>query len=86
MTTDPFERAARRERATVFARTGFRIHLAVYLIVQALLFVLWLAFHGPSEVVPWFVYPLLGWGIGLAAHYLAFRAASSAAQQRTPLL
>ncbi len=86
MTTDPFERAARRERATLFARTGFRIHLAVYLGVQALLFVLWLAFHGGNEVVPWFVYPLLGWGIGLVAHYVAVRAAASAAKQRPQLL
>jgi hypothetical protein len=22
---------------------------------------------------PWFVFPLLGWGIGLAAHYVAVR-------------
>jgi hypothetical protein len=23
---------------------------------------------------PWFVFPLLGWGIGLVAHYIAVRA------------
>jgi hypothetical protein len=26
-----------------------------------------------GDSYPWFVYPLLGWGVGLAAHYAAVR-------------
>jgi len=69
--TDPFERAVQRERyehrarVASHLRAAFQIHLAVYLAVNAMLVVVWaLTWTGH----PWFVYPLLGWGIGLVAH------------------
>lgn len=48
-------------------RTGFYIHATVYTIVNALLVTMNLYFV-PS--VLWFYFPLLGWGIGLAVHYI----------------
>jgi hypothetical protein len=72
MTTDPFDRAVARERSararrrTERARAGFRVHLSVFVVVQVLLFVTWLV-TTPGGF-PWFVFPFLGWGIGLAAH------------------
>ena len=82
--TDAFERAAEREetehdrrrseRRARGARTGFRIHLTVFIAVQVLLVAIWAlqwALGGTSH--PWFVYALLGWGIGVAAHYAAVR-------------
>ena len=51
-------------------RQGFRIHLTCYLAVQALLLATWAA---SGAGYPWFIYPLLGWGIGLASHYAAVR-------------
>ena len=48
------------------AKLGFYIHLAVYSGVNVLLFFIWW-FRGGF---PWFVFPLLGWGVGLLAHYL----------------
>ena len=82
--TDAFERAAVREEAARLerrdegrsraARTGFRIHLTVYIAVQLLLVAVWALqwwLGGTSH--PWFVYALLGWGIGLAAHWAAVR-------------
>jgi hypothetical protein len=72
MTTDPFERAAARDRderqrrRADAARTGFRVHLAVFVVAQVLLFVVWLLTS--DDDFPWFLFPLLGWGIGLAAH------------------
>jgi fatty acid desaturase len=75
MTTDPFDRAVekerseRRQRRRRAARAGFRVHLAVFAAVQALIFVTWLVTSGGD--FPWFVFPLLGWGIGLAAHAAA---------------
>jgi hypothetical protein len=49
------------------ARRGFFIHAVVYALVQAALITINLV------VVPdflWFPFPLIGWGIGLAMHYL----------------
>lgn len=69
--TDPFERAVLREELLSSAdearsvRDGFLVHAAVYVAVNLLLFVIWAV---TDRGHPWFVYPLLGWGIGLAAH------------------
>ena len=59
------------------ARVGFRMHLRSYLIVNTGLWLIW-AFtnfavrsdtHGGS-VFPWPIFVMLGWGIGLASHYV----------------
>jgi hypothetical protein len=57
-------REASRLRAEV--KLGFYIHLAVYSGVNVLLFFIWWFAGG----YPWFVFPLLGWGVGLLAHFL----------------
>jgi hypothetical protein len=52
---------------TEAARRGFLVHAVVYALVQAALITINLV------VVPdfiWFPFPLIGWGIGLAMHYL----------------
>jgi hypothetical protein len=69
MTEDGFERAAMRELQG--PRIGFRIHLAVYLMVHALLIAVW--YMGPQATF-WPIFPMLGWGIGIVAHYMAVRA------------
>ena len=56
------------------AKLGFYIHLAVYSGVNVLLFFIWW-FRGGF---PWFVFPLLGWGVGLTAHFLWAFAQTSA--------
>ena len=49
----------------VQARMGFVVHLAMYLVMNAGLVVIWrLSGHG----YPWFMWPMLGWGIGIVAH------------------
>ncbi len=80
MSDDAFERAVqremegrdeqRRERVEKGNRLGFRVHLAVFVAVQLLLVAVW-ALTGADH--PWFLYPLLGWGVGLAAHYVVVR-------------
>jgi len=50
---------------TVNARIGFGIHLAVYLVVNALLIAINLV-TTPERL--WFPWALGGWGIGLALH------------------
>ena len=78
--SDAFERAAeraeaedRRRRHEKFARghrQAFRIHATVFVAVQVLLVVVW-ALVGAGY--PWFLYALVGWGVGLAAHYATAR-------------
>ena len=78
--SDPFERAVLREELESraeqarSARDGFVIHLGVYVAVNVMLLVIW-AVTGAGH--PWFVYPLLGWGVGIAAHGLAVRVSAS---------
>ena len=47
------------------AKLGFRAHLSVFALVNAGLAALNLI---TSPHVPWFQWPLFGWGIGLIAH------------------
>lgn len=78
--TDPFERAVMREKVDKGAealehnRAGLLIHATVYVAVNILLVVVWAL---TWTRFPWFVFPILGWGIGLAAHGAAYRAQSS---------
>jgi hypothetical protein len=64
----------RRELAIkrIKAKQAFRIHFIVYLLVNALLIAIW-AGLGDSVAVPglpaaffWPIFPILGWGLGLA--------------------
>ena len=61
MTQEQRQRAIRR----IQAKRGFRVHLAVYLAVNALLVLIW-AMSGAGYF--WPVWPMFGWGIGVAAH------------------
>jgi hypothetical protein len=54
-------------RKRVEAKRGFFSHLAAYVIVNILLFVIW---YLTSRGFPWFLFPLGGWGIGLIFHFL----------------
>jgi 2TM domain-containing protein len=64
---DEFGELAAREREAkrIARRQWFWLHAAVYATTNILLFVIWVL----SDVeFPWFVFPLFGWGIFLAAH------------------
>jgi hypothetical protein len=65
------QRTSRREAIfTDKRKRGFLIHLFVYLAVNALLIVVNLLY---SAGYYWFLFPLVGWGVALAAHaYAAF--------------
>src|SRR5262245_21995510 len=57
-------------RSDVLQQRGFLVHLFVFLTVNALLIVVNLL-HRPDYY--WFLFPLVGWGLLLAAHaYLTF--------------
>jgi hypothetical protein len=57
-------------RKRVEAKKGFFIHLMVYVVVNAAIFVIW-GLSSNWDGYPWFVWPLLGWGIGLIFNFLA---------------
>jgi hypothetical protein len=67
MPTDEELRAMARESAR--EKVGFYTHFAVYIVVNSFLIALWWFTGGPN-VFPWFIFPLFGWGIGVAAHYV----------------
>lgn len=64
---DDFALAAFREREArqILKRRAFYLHLAVYVAVQLALVGIWSLSGGGY---PWFLYPIMGWGIGLVAH------------------
>lgn len=81
--TDAFERAARpaesEQRPLLRRRNAFRVHVTVFVAVQVLLVAVWALqrwLGGTSH--PWFLYVLVCWGIGLAAHYAVTREGSGA--------
>jgi 2TM domain len=53
-------------------RASFKSNLVAYIIVISFLWILWSftgSHHGGG--LPWPVWPMLGWGVGLAFHYSA---------------
>lgn len=50
------------------ARAAFKTHLSTYIIVNSMLWLIWL-FTGGIKSYPWPVWPTLGWAIGLIANY-----------------
>ncbi|MEC5425713.1 2TM domain-containing protein [Virgibacillus sp. C22-A2] len=61
---DRYERARKR----VENLKAFYIHLTVYVLVNIMLIIINMVTE-PNEL--WFIYPLVGWGIGLIAHGLS---------------
>ncbi|WP_229722533.1 2TM domain-containing protein [Xylophilus rhododendri] len=62
MTDEDLESLARRRAG---AKLGWYTHALIYLVVNAVLFVL--ARHGVTHR-PWNLYPAAGWGLGLLLH------------------
>lgn len=63
-------------REKIYIKYGFYLHAIVYVLVNMLLIFLNLKFQSQKGGY-WFVYPLLGWGIGLSFHFLKFYATTS---------
>lgn len=67
MSTDDTPAADRRSRAVerLRKRSEFWTHLAVYVLINAMLVLVWFFTSGSFF---WPVFPLVGWGIGLFFH------------------
>lgn len=62
-------RTRRRERQAAAARLGMRLHLAAYVAAAVLMIGIWLAVGLTAGAwYPWPIWPILGWGLGLAGH------------------
>lgn len=68
----PLEKYKQAYRRVVLEkqRRGFVVHATVYGVVNAFLIALNML---TVPQVTWFVFPLAGWGLGLALHYLGVR-------------
>jgi hypothetical protein len=55
-------------RRRVDNRQGFIIHAILFLVVNTALFGIWKL---TGAHYPWFLWPLFGWGIGVAGHALS---------------
>jgi hypothetical protein len=64
-TPEQIDRLARRRAG---AKMGWYIHAMVYVVVNAVLLLMAQLSFGNR---PWTVFPVLGWGLGLALHGLA---------------
>jgi len=62
------EEIYQKARKRVEEKKGFYTHLAVYILVNILLVIIWAFPSGGGY--PWFLWPLGGWGIGILFHFL----------------
>jgi hypothetical protein len=64
---DDFGELANREREArrIARHQWFWLHFAVFAVTQAFLIVIWAL---SSATYPWYIFPLFGWGILVAAH------------------
>lgn len=64
---DDFARAAFREREArqILRRRAFLVHLSVYAAVNLMLVGVWALAGGGF---PWFLFPVMVWGVGVVAH------------------
>ncbi len=66
ITLDDYRKAYRKVVAKQ-QRTGFFIHSMMYVIINAALITI---NYTMTPGYKWFIWPLVGWGFGLAMHYL----------------
>jgi hypothetical protein len=76
------EELRQKARFRAQAKISFYIHLGVYSGVNLMLILIWW-FTGGLNEFPWFIFPLVFWGIGLLAHYLAVFTRSSYVDRMT---
>ncbi|MFC1962326.1 2TM domain-containing protein [Chloroflexota bacterium] len=69
MTGDMSERELyEKAKKRVEEKKGFFTHLAIYIVVNIVLILIWAFPSGGGY--PWFFWPMGGWGIGIISHFL----------------
>ena len=77
----PFNSPERVAGRHVAAKAAWGAHLGAYLAVNLMLVVIWLMTSGPGGYF-WPMWPMMGWGIGLASHGMAHAAGSKARRRK----
>jgi len=77
------KKALRRAKAIVWSKFSFYIHLVIYVLVNILLASINLM---TSPDFLWFIFPVLGWGLGLAIHGIVAFAVSDLIGARSSML
>jgi hypothetical protein len=73
---DELETVAKKR---VEARAGFIVHLILYVVMNAGFVTIW---QMTGQGYPWFVWPALGWGIGVVAHAVSLLLGPGSAYER----
>ncbi|MCU0479653.1 MAG: protein kinase [Anaerolineae bacterium] len=70
----PEEIIRKRVEKKMEERQGLMIHGAAFVMVNTMLFMIWLftSIGDGAFNFPWFMMPLMGWGIGMFAHYMEY--------------
>jgi hypothetical protein len=79
MTMESEEQLRARARQRAEDKVGFYVHLGVYLVVNAALWLLW--FVTSPELFPWPVFVSIFWGIGIGAHAIGTYASTTYTDQ-----
>ncbi|MGZ3850247.1 MAG: 2TM domain-containing protein [Flavisolibacter sp.] len=61
-------------------RAAFKAHLATYIVVNVLLWLVWLTTQGIHSY-PWPIWPTAGWGIGVISNYFSVYRFSNSAEK-----
>ena len=64
------EKLKRQAKRRAEQKIGFYTHFSVYVMVNLFLILVWFATSDIHDF-PWFVFPLVGWGIGIVAHFMS---------------
>lgn len=67
----PEEKARRRVEKKLEERQGLIIHFSTYVVINLILWFIFLA-TGDSDSFPWTIFPTVGWGIGMFAHFMDY--------------
>jgi hypothetical protein len=74
------DKAYREAKKRVKAKIGFCFHLATYIFVNLMLIFIW--YFATGGGYKWFLWPLMGWGIGVFFHGLGVFVASGSLMER----
>lgn len=62
------EKLYEEARKIVEAKKGFYIHFIVYVIISVVIYLVW---RFTWTGYRWYIWPILGWGVGVLFHFLA---------------
>ena len=62
------DKLRKEAKARAEMKFSFYINIVLYMIINSMLIFIW---YSNGMGFPWVIFPLIGWGIGVVAHYLS---------------